>query len=125
MHMNDVFVYLKRLNVLHKVYLSPLSSFNDKFYRGGLLFQCLYDNKKRDVFAAGGRYDRLIRDHRPKTQGSYDECHAVGFNLAWEKVFKSMLRHQKSVGKAFLKKNEEAAQGPWAERRVSSSLELM
>lgn len=38
---------------------------------GGILFQCLYDTKKREVLAAGGRYDRLIEENRPKVQGKF------------------------------------------------------
>ncbi|KAI9829616.1 MAG: hypothetical protein M1826_005506 [Phylliscum demangeonii] len=56
-HLSAVFAYAKQFNIQRKIYLSPLSSFNAKFYTGGLLFQCLYDGKKRDVFAAGGRFD--------------------------------------------------------------------
>ncbi|KZF22607.1 Serine/threonine-protein kinase [Xylona heveae TC161] len=117
-HITAVTSYLKHFNVQRKVYLSPLSSFNDRFYKGGILFQCLYDTKRKDVFAAGGRYDSLIQDHRPKLQGVHHDCHAVGFNLGWEKLFTSMARFQKQTPKHFLKKHEEpAGQGEWATRR--------
>ncbi|KAI9760202.1 MAG: hypothetical protein M4579_001818 [Chaenotheca gracillima] len=117
-HLKDVSTYLRRYGVQRKVFVSPLSSFNDKFYRGGLLFQCLYDTKRRDVFAAGGRYDQLIRDHRPKTQGQFGQSHAVGFNLGWEKLFTSMARFQKAGAKTFLKKAEaDELRGHWAARR--------
>jgi eukaryotic translation initiation factor 2-alpha kinase 4 len=69
----------------------------------------------RDVFAAGGRYDSLIKENRPKTGGQFEERHAVGFSLAWEKL----ARVQKSGGKAFLKKSEEEAQGLFTSKRVS------
>ena len=82
-HLDAVATYAKRFNVQRSVYVSPLSSFNDKFYRNGILFQCLYDAKRRQVFAAGGRYDSLIQEHRPRVQKSSDACHAVGFNLGW------------------------------------------
>ena len=123
-HISDVITYLKRLNVHCKVYLSPLASFNDKFYKGGLLFQCLYDQKRKDVFAAGGRYDSLIREHRRRIpQGQQNAlCHAVGFNLAWEKLAYSMSKFQKASAKNFLKKPEDELQGPWLTRRVCSYL---
>lgn len=54
-HIRAVSTYLKSFGVYRKVFLNPLGTWNDKFYRGGLVFQCLYDTKKRDVFAAGGR----------------------------------------------------------------------
>jgi translation initiation factor 2-alpha kinase 4 len=99
-----------------------LSSVNAKFYSGGLLFQCLYGGKKRDVFAAGGRYDRLIDEQRPKFQSQSSKCHAVGFNLGWDKLWISMNRYQKSVPKTFLKQLQAAAHpGHWPIRRVSFS----
>lgn len=89
-HLNSVIRYLKQFYVRRKIFISPLSSFNEKFYTSkcffipgayihfrhnrltdldGVMFQCLYDTKRRDVLAAGGRYDRLIDEHRPKLQG--------------------------------------------------------
>jgi translation initiation factor 2-alpha kinase 4 len=69
------------------------------------------------VFAAGGRYDSLIREHRHKASG-HEERHAVGFNLAWEKL----ARIPKASTKGFLKKQEkeEEPQGIWTTRRVST-----
>jgi eukaryotic translation initiation factor 2-alpha kinase 4 len=119
-HINSVVTYLNTFKVRRKIYVSPLSSFNDKFYKGGLLFQCLYDTKRRDVFAAGGRYDRLILEHRPKIQGQFKNCHAVGFNLGWEKIFTSMNRFQKNSSKAFLKRAQEEYVSTWTTRRVSN-----
>jgi translation initiation factor 2-alpha kinase 4 len=55
-HIRSVIAYLKLFGVHRKVYVNPLGTHNERFYRGGILFQCLYDTKKRDVFAAGGRY---------------------------------------------------------------------
>lgn len=76
-----------------------------------MIFSCLYDRKVRDVFAAGGRYDSLIREHRHRT--GTEERHAVGFNLAWEK----MARLPKASAKGFLKKPEEELQGLWNTKR--------
>ncbi|KAL7625503.1 eukaryotic translation initiation factor 2-alpha kinase [Parahypoxylon ruwenzoriense] len=100
-HLKDVVEYTKRLGVHAKIYVNPLSSVKANFFSGGMLFQCLYDKKFKDVFAAGGRYDSLIKAHRPKTG---EGPHAVGFSLAWEKL----ARLPKTGGKAFLKKEEEA-----------------
>ncbi|KAL1623929.1 eukaryotic translation initiation factor 2-alpha kinase [Neofusicoccum ribis] len=119
-HMRSVLSYLKTFNVCHKVYVSPLSTFNEKFYAGGFMFQCVYDTKKRDVLAAGGRYDRLIEEHRPKAQPKSGGCHAVGLNIAWDKIVGSMARLQKNPGKNnFLKKSndEEASTRQWTTRR--------
>lgn len=106
-HLKTVVEYTKRLGVHAKIYINPLSSLKENFFSGGLLFQCIGDKKGRDVFAAGGRYDGLIRAHRPKIGNQAEGLHAVGFSLAWEKL----ARYPKSGGgKAFLKKSEEEPQ---------------
>ncbi|KAI0840142.1 serine/threonine-protein kinase gcn2 [Hypoxylon sp. FL0890] len=109
-HLKDVVEYTKRLGVHAKIYINPLSSVKENFFSGGMLFQCLYDKKFKDVFAAGGRYDSLIKAHRPKIG---EGPHAVGFSLAWEKL----ARMPKTGGKAFLKKPEEEIPGIFNTRR--------
>lgn len=111
-HLRDVIEYTKRFEVQRKIYVHPLGSLKEKFYKGGVLFSCLYDRKIRDVFAAGGRYDSLIRENRHH-KNINEERHAVGFNLAWEK----MARLPKSNSKSFLKKPDEEAQGIWSTKR--------
>jgi translation initiation factor 2-alpha kinase 4 len=114
-HLKEVYEYCKRLGVASKVYISPLNSLNEAFFSGGILFSCLYDKKIKDVFAAGGRYDSLIKEHRPRIGGQFEERHAVGFSLAWEKLAQA----PKNSGKAFLKKAaEEESQGLFGIRRV-------
>lgn len=66
------------------------------------------------MFAAGGRYDSLVRENR-HYKNINEERHAVGFNLAWEK----MARLPKSNSKSFLKKHDEEVQGMWSTKRVS------
>lgn len=84
------------------------------------MFQCLYDRRKRTVLAAGGRYDRLIEEHKPKVQGMFTGCHAVGFNLSWDKLVANMdklVNNTKSRSKAFLKKEQEEISPVWKTRR--------
>ncbi|KAI0885185.1 serine/threonine-protein kinase gcn2 [Annulohypoxylon maeteangense] len=109
-HLKDVVEYTKRLGVHAKIYVNPLSSVKENFFSGGMLFQCLYDKKFKDVFAAGGRYDSLIKAHQPKIG---EGPHAVGFSLAWDKL----ARPPKSGGKAFLKKPEEEITGIFNTKR--------
>lgn len=119
-HLRTVLGYLKKFNVRRPVYVSPLGTFNEKFYAGGFMFQCLYDSKRRDVIAAGGRYDSLIEEHRPKGQGKSSGCHAVGLNLGWDRLVASMARlEKKSTKNSFLKKanDEESGANQWATRR--------
>ncbi|KAL9587779.1 MAG: hypothetical protein Q9212_000071 [Teloschistes hypoglaucus] len=116
-HLQAVAIYLELFNMQRKVYINPLGSYNEKFYRGNLLFQCIYDAKKKNVFAAGGRYDRLIKEHQliqnpnvPQSpHANIADCHAVGFNLSWQDLHRSMVRyHQGSIkGSSKSKKNQE------------------
>ena len=115
--LQSVIVYLGRFNIKRKIYVNPLSSFNEKFFRGEFLFQCIYDNKKRDVFAAGGRYDRLVKYFRidPKM---HDRC-AVGFSMNWQALCPSMVRyHQKTLTKQNSHKPlEDESNSFWVSRR--------
>ncbi|KAL2131318.1 hypothetical protein VTI74DRAFT_5278 [Chaetomium olivicolor] len=115
-HLREVYEYTKKFNLVSKVYIAPLSSINETFFRGGILFACVYDKKVKDVFAAGGRYDGLIKEHRPKIGSRFEERHAVGFSLNWEKQLAKQV--PKTTGKAFLKKAvEEETHGIFSTKR--------
>ncbi|KAF1850933.1 kinase-like protein [Cucurbitaria berberidis CBS 394.84] len=122
-HLKNVVNYMKLWNVKRKVYVSVLSSFNEKFYSGGILFQCLFDTKQREVLAAGGRYDKLIEEYRPKGSGHAQPTtgyHAVGVNLGWDRLVNSMNRYLKKPEKSvFLKKHaeEDTPSISWMPRR--------
>ncbi|KAF1998899.1 kinase-like protein [Amniculicola lignicola CBS 123094] len=122
-HLNAVIAYMKHWDVKRKVYISPLSGFNDKFYSGGIMFQCLFDLKQREVLAAGGRYDRLIEEYRPNQKGHGPPTvgyHAVGMNLGWDRLVNSMVRYLKKPQRsAFLKKHveEDTTAVSWLPRR--------
>lgn len=130
-HIEAVATYLGRFNVKRKVYVSPLASYNEKFYRGNILFQCVYDSKRKNVFAAGGRYDGLIREHQliqnPSTNlaqrgsGSRNDiatCHAVGFNLSWQDLHRSMARYHKgSTKRAPRAKKDQGSNVSWPQVR--------
>ncbi|KAI5461476.1 anticodon binding domain of tRNAs-domain-containing protein [Mariannaea sp. PMI_226] len=114
-HLKEVVEYTKRLQVGTKLYINPLNSLKENFYTGGILFSCLYDKKVKDAFvvAAGGRYDHLIKEQRPKTGSQFSERHAVGFNLPWERL----ARVPKAGSKSFLKRVEDEASGIFNARR--------
>lgn len=102
-HLKEVIQYCRLMTIKTKAYINPLNSFNEVFYLGGTMFSCHHDKKGRDVFAAGGRYDSLIREFRPKVNTIiFQERHAVGFGLAWEKL----ARIPTKVNKSYLKKSE-------------------
>lgn len=122
-HLTSVVHYMKLWNVKRKVYISVLSSFNEKFYAGGILFQCLFDVKQREVLAAGGRYDKLIEEYRPRRPGHNQintGYHAVGVNLGWDRLANAMNRYLKKPERsAFLKKHaeEDTPSISWMPRR--------
>ena len=116
-HMHSVITYLVRFNVKRKVYLNPLSSYNENFYRGNLLFQCLYDQRKRSVLAAGGRYDQLIRDHQLITSKK-NHVYAVGFQLAWTGLCADMVSYLKRGTKSKAKrKSQPLTSLAWSKRQ--------
>jgi translation initiation factor 2-alpha kinase 4 len=116
-HLREVYEYTKKFGLSGKVYIAPLSSINETFFRGGILFACLYYKKVKDVFAAGGRYDGLVTEHRPKIANRFEERHAVGFSLNWEKQLAKPV--PKVTGKAFLKKAvEDETHGLFNTKRV-------
>ena len=79
-HMKNLTAYLKAYGVSRKVIISPLSSVNESFYRGHVSFQCIFDTPKKEVFAAGGRYDQLIKAHiqGPMPKSARGQPRAVG-----------------------------------------------
>ena len=115
--LNALMTYLQTFGVKRKVYVNPLSSLHDKFYRGSVLFQCVFDGKRRDVFAAGGRYDRLIQEFAPKVLSSRPQAHAVGFNLSSDQLASSITEYMTS--KVPSKDSETGAELYWSTRRVS------
>lgn len=116
-HVQAVIMYLARFNVKRRVYVSPLSSYNEKFYTGNLLFQCLYDQKRRSVLAAGGRYDQLIRRHQPITSRA-THVHAVGFQLAWTSLCANLVSYLEKVAKSKTKKRaNHLRNSTWKTRR--------
>ncbi|KAI5201496.1 hypothetical protein AUEXF2481DRAFT_631903 [Aureobasidium subglaciale EXF-2481] len=118
-HIKRVVDAMKLFGIRRKIYICPLSSVNEKFYSGSVLFQCMYDKKNRNVFAAGGRYDRLIDAHRSRTHATSEACHAVGVSIGWDGLIAAIIRHKKNaVNNAYLKKgHEESLSAAWNAKR--------
>lgn len=116
---NSLVAFLQGFEVKRKVYIGPLGSLNDKFFRGSVLFQCVFDGKRRDVFAAGGRYDSLVQDFRSGVTTNQPQPHAVGFNLSWDRLSSSMIDYIKAPSRTSLKHPETEVGAFWKTRRVS------
>ncbi|CAD0087378.1 unnamed protein product [Aureobasidium vineae] len=118
-HIKHVVDAMKLFGVRRKIYICPLGSVNEKFYTGSVLFQCIYDKKNRNVFAAGGRYDRLIDAHRSRAHATSEACHAVGVSIGWDGLIAAIMRHKKNaINSAYLKKGQEESLSPvWNAKR--------
>lgn len=107
-----VVTYLRRLQIKTKLYIHPLSCYNENFYRGSIIFQCLLEGKRKSLLAVGGRYDALIAEHAIPT--STEKPRAVGFHLPWDELNSLMVPDQKRTAKKFLK--AEAVEGSFSWR---------
>jgi translation initiation factor 2-alpha kinase 4 len=119
-HIKRVVDAMKLFGIRRKIYICPLSSVNEKFYTGSVLFQCIYDKKNKNVFAAGGRYDRLIDAHRSRAHATSEACHAVGVSIGWDGLIAAIMRHKKNaVNGAYLKKSghEDSSSPAWNAKR--------
>ncbi|CCD24060.1 serine/threonine-protein kinase GCN2 NDAI_0C04000 [Naumovozyma dairenensis CBS 421] len=105
-HILKVLNFLKPLEVTRNMVISPLSNYNSAFYKGGIMFQAVYDDgMTRNLIAAGGRYDTLISYFaRPSSGKSTNTQRAVGFNLAWETIYSIGQNYFKLASRNRLKK---------------------
>lgn len=86
-HLTEVYEYSKSLGVKTKILVTPLHCYDEASFKGGMMFSCVCDKGKRWVFAAGGRYDNLIKEHGQKAgSSSSSNRHAVGVSFALEKL---------------------------------------
>ncbi|KAK9311863.1 kinase-like domain-containing protein [Lipomyces starkeyi] len=93
-HLRKVSNFLQHFGVTKKIYLVPLSNYNERYYRRGIMFQVVIDQKKHRIIAGGGRYDSLIKYYH-HSMFVDKPVGAVGFNLAWEHLASSVQRHGK------------------------------
>lgn len=99
-HLREVLQYVSNLSVSKKLYVAPLGSYNAKFYENGILLQCVHDRKSsRDVIAAGGRYDSLVRAHRT-SNSSHILQGAIGISIAFDRLVANMLKNTRGSTKA-------------------------
>lgn len=122
-YISKVMRYLRSFGVETAIYISPLSSYNASFYTNGIMFQAVNEEKRRSIVAAGGRYDGLIQYLTRPSGGRSHVQHAVGFNLACEKIFVSMRAYLKvdgsRRGNSKFKKNAGTDGIEWAPKRCN------
>jgi translation initiation factor 2-alpha kinase 4 len=100
-HLEALWTYAKRFQVRSTLYICPFSAVNHELYGGNMLFQCLDESSKQKMLiAVGGRYDRLVQEHRAGTQNA--DCHVVGFQMDWENIvntWQNLRSSEAKVGK--------------------------
>ncbi|WFD33298.1 non-specific serine/threonine protein kinase [Malassezia cuniculi] len=96
---------------------APLLTYSRDMYAGGPMFAVVHHyGKHRDVIAAGGRYDNLIR--RFAFPNSEVHAHAVGVQISVGKVVSALAKYQQVHVPRFLSRAEdERTFGPWTPRR--------
>ncbi|KTW27062.1 hypothetical protein T552_02554 [Pneumocystis carinii B80] len=92
-NIRSVFLYLKYFHIEQEIFLFPLTVHNYQFYKGGLIFEALMiQNKKCDIFAAGGRYDSLINQCLPPLSSGKVSISVVGITIFIEKIISSLAK---------------------------------
>ncbi|KAF2484544.1 kinase-like domain-containing protein [Neohortaea acidophila] len=95
--LGDTIRLLSALGITRKTFIAPLSSVHSKFYEDGLLFQCVLERKfNLLVIAAGGRYDSLIKAHRPP-EGRTKLQGCVGVSIALDSIVAHMARSSEAA----------------------------
>nr|OQO18636.1 hypothetical protein B0A51_14368 [Rachicladosporium sp. CCFEE 5018] len=107
--------YARHMGVKTTIYIAPLASYNAKYYDNGILVQLVHDRKSgRDVIAAGGRYDSLIRAHCTAASHRSPQG-AVGISIGLDRLVANIARNSKSENSAAFVKSRGRAQ-PLAKR---------
>lgn len=96
---------------------APLLAFSRDLYTSAPMFAVVHHaGKNRDVIAAGGRYDSLLRRFEfPNTE---IHAHAAGIQISVGKIVAALARYQQVQVPRFLSRAEdERTFGPWTPRR--------
>lgn len=117
--MSEAVAAARDLGVQRPIFFTPLLAHNNSFYKGGMLFQTAKAGKRKDIIAAGGRYDALVQQFSGPTSSDRRPPHAVGFQLAVGKVALALSRWQTLHVPRLISKpsEEERSFGRWTPRR--------
>lgn len=92
-YLSKVISYLEGFEVELAVEISPFSGYNAHFYKGGIMFVIVHEEKFKSVIGAGGRYGGLITE-LARNKNSKNLPNAVGLRVAWDFLFNSMKKYQ-------------------------------
>ncbi|VEU22441.1 DEKNAAC103430 [Brettanomyces naardenensis] len=106
-YLSRVIKYLRLFEMDLTVEVCPFNGYNAAFYRGGIMFTAVYEEKLKSIVCAGGRYSYLITSlARNKPPGSLPT--AVGLRLAWDFLYNSMKRYTELLRHRKISKKKKA-----------------
>lgn len=115
---SDVVATARFFGVQRRFLFSPLLAQSSSLYRGGVLFTVVRAGKRRDVVAAGGRYDGLLKHFANPSTASSAPLHGVGVQLAVGKLTLGLSKYQEvQVPKLLSRTEEERSFGLYTPRR--------
>ncbi|EST09153.1 Protein kinase domain protein [Kalmanozyma brasiliensis GHG001] len=114
---SDVVATARFFGVQRPFVFSPLLAQSSTLYKGGVLFTIVRAGKRRDVVAAGGRYDALLKRFANPTASSAP-LHGVGVQIAVGKLTLGLAKYQETqVPKLLSRTEEERSFGLYTPRR--------
>ncbi|CCE82585.1 Piso0_002317 [Millerozyma farinosa CBS 7064] len=114
----QVLSILEKFGISSPIFFSPLSNYNNKYYRQGLMFQVIHKVEKNRKFArilTGGRYDSLIASFINKDVNKFSTPFAVGFSLTANFMFSLIKNIYKRAGSTNL--SSESSRIKWKKER--------
>ncbi|SNX86378.1 related to GCN2 - ser/thr protein kinase [Melanopsichium pennsylvanicum] len=115
---SDVVATARFFGVQRKFLFSPLLAQSNTLYKGGVLFTVVRAGKRRDVVAAGGRYDSLLKHFANPSTASSAPLHGVGVQMAVGKLTLGLSKYQEvQVPKLLSRTEEERSFGLYTPRR--------
>ncbi|SPO23931.1 related to GCN2 - ser/thr protein kinase [Ustilago trichophora] len=115
---SDVVATARFFGVQRRFLFSPLLAQSNSLYKGGVLFTVVRAGKRRDVVAAGGRYDALLKHFANPSAASSAPLHGVGVQIAVGKLTLGLSKYQEvQVPKLLSRTEEERSFGLYTPRR--------
>lgn len=115
---SDVVATARFFGVQRRFIFSPLLAQSSSLYKGGVLFTIVRAGKRRDVVAAGGRYDALLKHFANPSAASSAPLHGVGVQMAVGKLTLGLSKYQEvQVPKLLSRTEEERSFGLYTPRR--------
>lgn len=62
--LSQIIQFARALGLTKRILVRPTLNRNSDFFRAGFMFECVRQDKRKDVIATGGRYDSLLVDFR-------------------------------------------------------------